>query len=113
MVVLGIEPTSRLLAGAATLSTQHTTEMIPGFGPNTEGAWSQVLSANDNETFAARIALLDCVNHPMRLQAVMDQMSDGEKNTLNGILQDIGAEDLAKLSLSQDMKRHDYAHVLD
>jgi len=60
-----------------------------------------------------RIALLDSVNHHMRLQAVMDRMSDGEKKTLNGILQNVGAQDLGKLHLRRDMKRHDYAHVLD
>jgi hypothetical protein len=48
----------------------------------------------------------------MRLQAVMDRMSDGEKETLNGILQNVGAQDLGKLHLRRDMKRHDYAHVL-
>jgi glutathione S-transferase len=60
-----------------------------------------------------RIALLDSVNHHMRLQDVMDQMSDGEKHTLDGILQQVGAQDLGKLHLKRDMKRHDYAHVLE
>jgi glutathione S-transferase len=59
-----------------------------------------------------RIALLDSVNHHMRLQAAMDRMSEGEKQALNGILQSVGAQDLGKLHLRQDMKRHDYAHVL-
>jgi hypothetical protein len=60
-----------------------------------------------------RIALLDCVNHHRRFQDVADQMSDGEKATLNGILQNVGAQDLGKLQLKRDMKRYDYAHVLD
>jgi hypothetical protein len=59
-----------------------------------------------------RIALLDSVNHHMRLQAAMDRMSEGEKQALNEILQSVGAQDLGKLHLRQDMKRHDYAHVL-
>jgi hypothetical protein len=40
-------------------------------------------------------------------------MSDDEKQTLNGILQRTGAQDLGKLRLRRDMKRKDYAYVLD
>jgi glutathione S-transferase len=60
-----------------------------------------------------RIALLDSVTLHMRFQDVTDRMSDGEKETLNGVLQRVGAQDLGKLRLSRDLKRHDYAYVLD
>jgi glutathione S-transferase len=60
-----------------------------------------------------RIALLDCLTHHMRFEDVMDQMSDEEKETLNGILQRTGAQDLGKLRLTRNMKRKDYAYVLD
>jgi hypothetical protein len=59
-----------------------------------------------------RIALLDDVSHHLRFQALIDQMNDSEKETLNGILQNVGAQDLGKLHLRRDMKRHHYAHVL-
>jgi glutathione S-transferase len=59
-----------------------------------------------------RIALLDDVSHHLRFQALTDRMSDGEKETLNGILQNVGAQDFADLHLKRDMKRHDYANVL-
>jgi glutathione S-transferase len=60
-----------------------------------------------------RIALLDSLTHHMRFQDLTDRMSDDEKETLNGILQRTGAQDLAKLRLRRDMKRKDYAYVLD
>jgi hypothetical protein len=60
-----------------------------------------------------RIALLDSVTHHMRLQDLMDQMNEEEKGTLNGILQRVGANDLVKLRLRRDMKRDDYAYVLE
>jgi hypothetical protein len=60
-----------------------------------------------------RVALLDSLTHHMRFQDVTDQMSDDEKQTLNGILQRTGAQDLGKLRLRRDMKRKDYAYVLD
>jgi len=60
-----------------------------------------------------RIALLDSVSHHLRFQALIDGMSSSEKKTLNGILQQVGAQDFADLRLKQDMKRHDYAYVLD
>jgi hypothetical protein len=40
-------------------------------------------------------------------------MSNAEKEKLNGILQKVGAQDFGELQLKQDMKRHDYAYVLD
>jgi len=49
----------------------------------------------------------------MRFQDVTDRMSDKEKETLNGILQETGAQDLGKLRLRRGMKRRDYAYVLD
>jgi glutathione S-transferase len=60
-----------------------------------------------------RIALLDSVSHHLRFQDVTDRMSDGEKKNLNGILQKVGAEDFADLHIKRDMKRHDYAYVLE
>jgi glutathione S-transferase len=60
-----------------------------------------------------RVALLDSVTHHLRFQALTDGMSSSEKETLNGILQEVGAQDLADLHLKQDMHRDDYAYVLD
>jgi hypothetical protein len=40
-------------------------------------------------------------------------MSDEEKETLNGILQRVGAQELGKLRLRRDMKRQDYAYVIE
>jgi len=60
-----------------------------------------------------RIGLLDSLTHHMRFQDVLDRMSDDKKETLSGILQKTGAQDLAKLRLRRDMKRKDYAYVLD
>ena len=36
-----------------------------------------------------------------------------EKETLNGILQRVGAQDLGKLRLRRDIKRQDYAYVTE
>ena len=60
-----------------------------------------------------RIALLDSVSHHLRFRALTDEMSNSEKEKLNGILQKIGAKDFGNLQLKRDMKRHDYAYVLD
>jgi glutathione S-transferase len=60
-----------------------------------------------------RIALLDDLTLHMRFQAVTDQMSDGEKETLNEILQTVGAQDVGNLRLRRDMHRDDFAYVLD
>jgi glutathione S-transferase len=60
-----------------------------------------------------RIALLDSVTHHLRFQALANRMSNAEKEKLNGILQKVGAQDFGELQLKQDMKRHDYAYVLD
>ncbi len=60
-----------------------------------------------------RIALLDDVSHHLRFQALVNDMSDSEKETLNRTLQSIGAQDLADLQLNRDIKRVDYAWVLD
>ena len=59
-----------------------------------------------------RIALLDDVSHHSRFQALMDRMSNSEKETLNRILKEVGAQDLTELRLKRDIKRHDYAWVL-
>jgi glutathione S-transferase len=59
-----------------------------------------------------RVALLDDVSHHLRFQALMDRMSNAEKETLNGILQKVGAQGLAELRLKRDIKRRDYAYVL-
>jgi glutathione S-transferase len=59
-----------------------------------------------------RIALLDSLTHHKRFQDVTDRMSDGEKETLKGILQKVGAQDFENLRLRRDMKRQDYAYVL-
>ena len=59
-----------------------------------------------------RIALLDDVSHHSRFQALMDQMSNSEKETLNRILQEVGAQALTELRLKRDIKWHDYTWVL-
>ncbi len=59
-----------------------------------------------------RVALLDSVSHHLRFQALVDQMSNSEKEKLNEILQKVGAHDLADLRLKREMKRDDYAYVL-
>ncbi len=60
-----------------------------------------------------RIALLDSVTHHLRFQVLTNRMSNAEKEKLNEILQKVGAQDFGDLQLRQDMKRHDYAYVLD
>jgi hypothetical protein len=59
-----------------------------------------------------RIALLDDVSHHLRFQALTDTMSNSEKETLNRILQEVGAQDLTELRLKRDIKWHDYTWVL-
>jgi glutathione S-transferase len=59
-----------------------------------------------------RIALLDSVELHTRFQGVVEQMSAEEMETLNGILQSVGAGDFASLRLKRNMKRHDFAYVL-
>jgi len=59
-----------------------------------------------------RIALLDDVSHHLRFQALTDQMSDSEKGTLQKVLQDIGAKELADIRLKRDIKRENYAYVV-
>jgi hypothetical protein len=39
-------------------------------------------------------------------------MSNSEKETLNGILKEVGAQGLTELRLERDIKRNDYAYVL-
>ena len=60
-----------------------------------------------------RIALLDDVSHHLRFQALVNAMSDSEKETLRGVLQSVSAQDLADLRLNRNVKRDDYAYVLD
>jgi hypothetical protein len=43
-----------------------------------------------------RIALLDNVSHHLRFQALVNDMSNPEKETLTRTLQSIGAEDLVQ-----------------
>jgi len=59
-----------------------------------------------------RIGLLDDVSHHSRFQALTDQMSVLEKESLHKVLQDIGAKDFAGLRLKRDIKRQDHAWVL-
>jgi glutathione S-transferase len=59
-----------------------------------------------------RIALLDNVSHHLRFQSLVDGMSEAEKQTLKGILQTGGAQDLADLHLKRDVKRQDNTWVL-
>jgi glutathione S-transferase len=59
-----------------------------------------------------RIALLDDVSHHLRFQALMDQMSDSEKGTLQKVLQEIDAKELANVRLKRDIKRDNYAYVV-
>jgi len=59
-----------------------------------------------------RIALLDDVSHHLRFHALVNEMSDSEKETLTRTLQSIGAKDLLDLQLKRGIKRVDYAWVL-
>jgi hypothetical protein len=59
-----------------------------------------------------RIGLLDDVSHHLRFQELVDRMSNSEKETLNRILQRVGAQGLTELRLKRDIKRRDYAYVL-
>ena len=59
-----------------------------------------------------RIALLDVVSHHLRFQALTDRMDDSEKETLNRILLEAGAEGFADVRLKRNIERHDYAYVL-
>jgi hypothetical protein len=59
-----------------------------------------------------RIALLDDVSHHSRFQALTDQMSNSEKETLNRILHEVGAQGLTELRLKRDIKWHDSTWVL-
>ena len=49
----------------------------------------------------------------MRLEEVLDRMNVEEKATLTKILREAGGEVVADLCLEREMKRHDYAYVLD
>jgi glutathione S-transferase len=59
-----------------------------------------------------RIALLDDVSHHLRFLSLVEEMNAAEKETLTGILQSIGAQDLANVKLKRNMKRENYASVL-
>ena len=59
-----------------------------------------------------RIALLDDVSHHSRFQALTDSMSSSEKETLNTILQEVGAQGVTELRLKRDIKRQDNTWVL-
>jgi hypothetical protein len=60
-----------------------------------------------------RIALLDDVSHHSRFQALVNKMSDPEKETLTSTLQSVGVKDLLDVQLTRDIKRVDYAWVLE
>jgi glutathione S-transferase len=59
-----------------------------------------------------RVALLDPVSHHLRFQALVDGMSDSEKDKFSGVLDKIGAPGFIDLHLKRDMKRDDFAYVL-
>jgi len=59
-----------------------------------------------------RIGLLDDISHHVRFQALVDQMSNSEKQTLMGMLQSVGADDFANLRLKREVERDDYVWVL-
>jgi glutathione S-transferase len=59
-----------------------------------------------------RIALLDDVSHHLRFLSLVEEMNAAEKETLTGILQSIGAQDLVNVKLKRNIKRKDYASVL-
>jgi len=59
-----------------------------------------------------RIGLLDNVSHHLRFQALLDQMSESEKQTLTDLLGSAGATDFVDLRLKRDVKRDNYAYVL-
>jgi glutathione S-transferase len=59
-----------------------------------------------------RIGLLDDISHHVRFQALVDHMSDSEKQALTGVLESVGAGDLVDLRLKREVKRDDYAFVL-
>ena len=59
-----------------------------------------------------RIALLDVVSHHLRFPALTDRMDDSEKETLNRIFQEVGAEGFADVRLKRNIERQDYAYVL-
>jgi glutathione S-transferase len=59
-----------------------------------------------------RVALLDPVSHHLRFQALVDGMSDSEKDKFSGALDKIGAPGFIDLHLKRDMKRDDFAYVL-
>ncbi len=59
-----------------------------------------------------RIAMLDPVSHHLRFQALVDGMSDSEKDKFSGVLDKIGAPGFIDLHLKRDMKRDDFAYVL-
>jgi glutathione S-transferase len=59
-----------------------------------------------------RIALLDDVSHHLRFLSLVEEMNAAEKETLTGILQSVGVQDLTNVKLKRNMKREDYASVL-
>jgi len=64
------------------------------------------------DTPIKRIALLDDVSHHLRFHALVNEMSNSEKETLTRTLQSVGAKDLLDLQLNRDIRRVDYAWVL-
>jgi glutathione S-transferase len=59
-----------------------------------------------------RIGLLDNVSHHLRFQALVDGMSEAEKQKLTEVLDSIGVKGFADLRLKRDIERLDYAWAL-
>ena len=59
-----------------------------------------------------RIALLDNVSHHLRFQALVDGMSEAEKQKLAGLLDSVGAKGFTNLHLQRDIERKNYAYAL-
>jgi glutathione S-transferase len=106
---------------ASTIDLYHewldSEERAPGTIVDVEGKkrCHQVLGQIEHVQIGApikRIALLDDVSHHVRFQALVDGMSDSERETLNGILQEVGAQDLTAIRLKRNIERRDYAYVL-
>ena len=95
-------------------SEEHSTGEIVDF--EGQKRCHQVLGQIEHVQMGApikRIALLDDVSHHLRFQALVNAMSDSEKETLRGVLQSVSAQDLVDLQLNRNVKRDDFAYVLD
>ena len=52
------------------------------------------------------------MSHHLRFQALVDGMSEAEKQKLAGLLDSVGAEGFTNLQLKRDIKRQNYAYTL-